>query len=255
MTVVVPLVKAHDHHIPELLRTLAFETDVIEAVVIARSSLKLGRVESYSQWLLGLGSRVGVNVRLESSPKQATAGENRNRGWSAASSEFVAFVDADDLYVSGRLGMMLSVATTFNSNLVLHDFWNSEDEWRSSPADDWSMEDVLHTEQLFSATFPNGRDRDREGITPGDTNVSIPPSNGRSHAATQGHTLVRTSISQLVSFGSRYPGEDGQFCRDVLWEMGRVEFIPSRLSVYRASLSAETRMGYGRRALRKLRRI
>lgn len=255
ITVVIPLVEAHDHHLADLFQTLAAEAALIREVVVARSLLSRQLATEYSSWAHSLGHEHQLQVRVVATGRRATAGENRNRGWAEATTKYVAFMDADDLYVSGRLGAMLSVADGFESNLVLHDFWASEATWHESPRDEWGLVDVVHTDDLFAATFPAGRDRGSEGLVPGDTNIIVPSVNGASSTVHHGHTLVRTSVIDAVRFGRRYPGEDGQFCRDVLWNLGKVDYIPARLSIYRSELTAESHTGLWAKSVRRLRSV
>jgi len=255
ITVVIPLVAAHDHHLAGLFQTLSDEAELIQEVVVARSSLSRQQATQYSRWVHSLGKGNQLQVRVVATGRRATAGENRNRGWAEVTTQYVAFMDADDLYVSGRLGAMLAVADGFESNLVLHDFWTSQATWNESPKDEWGLVDVVHTGDLFAATFPSGRDRGSEGLVPGDTNIIVPHGSGASSAVHHGHTLVRTSVIDAVQFGRRYPGEDGQFCRDVLWYLGKVDYIPARLSVYRSELTAELNTGLWAKAVRRLRAV
>lgn len=239
VTVVIPVVETHDRYIPEVLESISSDRDVIDSVVLARSGLPDERVGTYQRFADQLSLRSGIPLDVASTRRRMTAGLNRNRGWALSKSPYTAFIDADDLYVPRRLTKMLSVADKFSSNLVLHDYWGTTGPVANGQEEDWAMSDVISSEQLMKATFPHGRNRRAEGSVPGDTNIIIPDWVGENRTAHPGHVLVRTDIRERVVFGPRYPGEDGQFCRDVLWDLGSVHYIPARLSIYRRELSAE----------------
>lgn len=255
VTAVVPLVAAHDRYLPELLTRLEAESLLLQEVIVARSGQP-----TLSSQAVGGGLRDAVDatsfpVRLLPTRRRQTAGENRNRGAAEAKTPFIAFMDADDLYAPKRLGIMLSVALKHESNLVLHDFGGTEAELSVLHEEPLEGLSVIGTDELYDATFAAGRNRKLEGSTPGDTNLYLPAPLAKHHGIHHGHTLVRTSVFDRVAFSRIYPGEDGQFCRDVLWELGNVNYIPERLSAYRPLLSAETQSTNVDKVTRRVRAI
>ena len=255
VTVVVPLVPQHDVFVPSLLQSLTRDRDLIRKVVLARSSVNRSQIDALREWTGELSKEHSIPVDLLPDRARRTAGANRNRGWCSSNSEYTAFLDADDSYAEGRLGCLVDVAEAFGSNLVLHDFWYSRESECDVVLDSWSLDDVIHTDSIFSATFPNGRNRSSEGTIPGDTNILIPQESDRPLQVGHGYAFVRTKIRSQVQFGLRYPGEDGQFCRDVLWSLGRVDYIPARLATYRRELTAERQADYRDKLTRRLRSV
>jgi len=239
ITLVIPLVPKHDQYLPDLLSGLGADRVLIDKVVLARSELPSWKRRAFSRWADDLAQKIGVRVETSSTSKRCTAGINRNRGWQISNSMYTAFVDADDSYSASRLHLLLNVAEEFNSNLVLHDYWLPHELQESAAPDIWGMDEVVQDDVLLEATFPVGRDRHSEGRNPGDTNINVPPMT-REQRVAHGHTLVRTDIYPAIRFGPIYPGEDGQFCRDVLWFLGRVSYVPARLAVYNYRRSAGT---------------
>jgi hypothetical protein len=230
--VVVPLAPAHDQHLPGLIEQLAHESSSIERILICRSSDNLKSHSLLWELIDFLGNHHQLRIELMLTRPHQSAGRNRNAGWKAADAEFTAFVDADDIYASGRLNSMLNVATEYKSDLVVHDFLVPNESLFVFPEDKWEFEDLIHSEALSLATFPYGRDRTCEGSSPGDTNIQIPPNHKNRQGVHHGHMMVRTDLRNSYQFGDLYPGEDGQLCRDILWGRGRVVFIPARLSAY-----------------------
>ncbi len=252
ITVVVPLVPAHDHFLPNLIGQLSSERDVIAKVVLARSSARSRNMRELFGTVRRLEADYGVRINVLATHRQQLAGQNRNRGWHNVQTPFTAFLDADDEYAQDRLSTLMQVAESENSDLVLHDFMLKERETDVLPMATWSTQDLIRTEYLYEATFAEGRDRAREGRTPGDTNVRVPQEGAKVRRVHHGHVLVRTEMRKTYAFSNLYPGEDGQFCRDILWGGGRVVYVPAQLSAYRPHMSAETSAGLTLRIRRRI---
>jgi len=255
ITVVVPLVPAHDKFVPELIEQLSSERNVIASVILARSSARKRNLRNLQLMIPRLQSDHGLEIQVLATRQQQLAGQNRNRGWGNAHTPFTAFLDADDEYATDRLSRLLEVAESEASDLVLHDFMLKELETDQIPATSWTMQDLVRTDELYDATFAQGRDRMKEGLTPGDTNVIVPSSSTEYRSVHHGHVLVRTNLRRTFRYSTLYPGEDGQFCRDVLWGGGNVTYVPARLSAYRPKLSAEMDSSFLFKVRRRIRRL
>ena len=253
ITVVIPLVRAHDLCIAELLASLVNEADLIHEVLICRSGLPTSDQATFRSLLASTSAAVPFPIKALPTRKRQTAGENRNRGAAAAKTSFIAFMDADDVYVPGRLRLLVNVALSHNSNLVVHDFCSDNASLPACFDISSDSPEIVSSDALYKATFPVGRHRALEGSVPGDTNLALPPSLQSEHSIVHGHTFVRSRVFDSVRFSRIYPGEDGQFCRDVLWELGGVNYIPAKLSTYRSSLSAESHSTVRDKAVRRLR--
>ena len=252
VSVVVPLVPAHDRYLESLVEQLKSDAQIIDKIVLARSSARSSHVTLLSKIAEELSNAHGMTIELLPTSRAKLAGHNRNRGWERVTSPYTAFLDADDRYAPYRLQHLLEVAEDSASDLVLHDFVVGTDDSIEFPDDSWTEKDLIGTESLYLATFPEGRQRRKEGSAPGDTNVAVPLGHHRPRGVHHGHIFVRTSLRRDFSFGSLYPGEDGQFCRDVLWSKRSVTYVPARLSIYRSQLSAESESDFvskGRRDL------
>lgn len=254
VTVVVPLVPAHDKFVPNLIEQLSQERDVIASVVLSRSSARNRNVRMLLDEVASLQSDHGIEIEVIATHRQQLAGQNRNRGWFRVRTPFTAFLDADDEYAQDRLARLLEVAESEASDLVIHDFMLKTVETDKIPKTSWTTQDLVRSDALYEATFAQGRNRQKEGQTPGDTNVIVPPNSTQYTSVHHGHILVRTDLRRTFRYSTLYPGEDGQFCRDVLWGGGTVTYIPARLSAYRPNLSAEMDSGALLRAKRRLRK-
>ena len=252
VSVVVPLVPAHDRYLESLVEQLKSDAEVIDKVVLARSSARSGHVSVLANMAEELSNTHGMTIELLPTSRARLAGQNRNRGWERVTSPYTAFLDADDRYAPYRLQRLLEVAEDRASDLVLHDFITGIDDSIGFPDASWTGKDLIGTESLYLATFPEGRQRWKEGSVPGDTNVVVPFDASTPRGVHHGHIFVKTSLRREFSFGSLYPGEDGQFCRDVLWSKRSVTYVPARLSIYRSQLSAESESDFFRRRRRDL---
>jgi len=212
-------------------------------------------MEALMKSVNALRAEYDIQIEVSATRRQQLAGQNRNRGWDQVSTPFTAFLDADDEYSENRLAHLVEVAQSEASDLVLHDFLLKDSDSDSVLDDKFCLEDLLRTPELFDATFPDGRNRPREGRQPGDTNITIPPNATKHQTVHHGHVLVRTSLRQDFRYGNLYPGEDGQFCRDILWAKRQVTYVPAKLSAYRPNLSAESSAKLSLRTRRKLARI
>ena len=255
VTVVVPLVPAHDRFVPQLIAQLVQQREPIERVILARSSARSRNMEPLMKSVSALRAKHDIQIEVSATRRQQLAGQNRNRGWDQVGTTFTAFLDADDEYSENRLAHLVEVALSEESDLVLHDFLLKDSDSDSLLDDTFCLGDLLRTPELFDATFPDGRNRSREGKQPGDTNINIPPNATKHQTVHHGHVLVRTSLRQDFRYGNLYPGEDGQFCRDVLWAKRQVTYVPAKLSAYRPGLSAEASASVALRTRRKLTRF
>ena len=239
ITLVLPLVAQHDQYVSDVLKRLGDDTSYVSQVVLARSGLSKRDLETYLRWASELSVDSGLKVTVSALSRHATAGENRNRGWGYSTSRFTAFVDADDTYMPGRLGLLLQVAEQFDASMVLHDHFYSDEAPYPFALSDFDPNSVVGPSELMAATFPGGRRRHLEGRIPGDTNIELPPGTEGLGRVGHGYAFVKTSLRDEIQYGLRYPGEDGQFCRDVLWNVGGVYYLPTPLATYRRELSAE----------------
>ena len=255
ITVVIPLVPAHDFFVAELLVSLTNEAALIEEVLICRSGLTTHDQAAFQTLLASASAAVPFPVRALTTGKRQTAGENRNRGAAATRTSFIAFMDADDVYAPGRLSLLIDIAQSQNSNLVIHDFCSIEDDLPFWPGVSSGFPDIVSSGALYEATFPGGRNSVLADSTTGEANLRLPHSLRSEHSIAHGHTFVRDSVFDRIQFSGIYPGEDGQFCRAVLWELGGVNYIPARLSTYRPSLSAKNQSTPRDKAIRRFREI
>jgi hypothetical protein len=233
-SLVLPLHPRHDRFVSKFLRGLTHESALVRELVIARSETSSSRGQAFEKAVTRELRNLGLSFDLSFvfSRGRMTAGQNRNAAIAVASSEFVVMSDADDEYSPHRLRTLAEHIHQTEPDLVLHHYFlSSEAEgFTYIPPGEITC---LNEGQLFAATFPEGyRNRIEEGTFPGDTNICLPGELKSLLRVHHGHIAVRKTIADNVSFGTLTSGEDGQYCRDVLWNGYKVLYLGHALSRY-----------------------
>jgi glycosyltransferase involved in cell wall biosynthesis len=224
-SVVIPLVPAHIKYLDNLIQSLANAELPPEQIIIAASS----QTHSSNLFLRELVSKFKISTKITSSEFHFTAGINRNRGWELAETDYVTFCDADDTYARDRISILEGIASAHNADLILHNY-----TYLKPP----QLLDVLPrtnefitSEELYKATFSNGqRDVSLETGVSGDTNVILPKFSKGHWRIHHGHASVKSNL--YFRYGTKIRGEDGEFCRDILFAKKNVVYTPNKLSNY-----------------------
>lgn len=216
-TVIIPLIPQHDFEIKRILKILVSEQDLIKQVIICRSETRdLGEAakKKYSRDAKSVGFKKEIIV--DSVRGVARDGTNRNRGWHKVNTEFVAFMDADDLYSTNRLSLILETFRTTDADVVVHNY--------NSTGNNSSNFENLNAFQLKNCkVFLEKKDNSSDFLADMDGNAL------KVHFA---HICVRNEIRNRLMFTDRFPGADWEFATSLVALGIEMRFIDAELSAW-----------------------
>ena len=223
-TVVIPLIPQHDFEIKRILNLLANEQHLIEKLIICRSETKgsVSKVEKrYQKYAESVGFKKEIYVDFVK--HVARDGTNRNRGWKLASTKYVAFMDADDLYSNTRLSTLLNFFDSTDADAMLHNYSSL----------------TLSTEIHNEIPCQNTKivvEKDEKGI---DYLVDILGNKLKLHFA---HITVRNDIKEILMFTDRFPGADWEFATQLVSRGLNVQYLTQELSAWSRNRSIRYRL-------------
>jgi len=213
-TVVIPLIPQHDFEIKRILELLAHEQHLINEVIICRSETKgsVARVrKKYSRCANSVGFLKKISIDCVKSV--ARDGTNRNRGWQIASTKYVAFLDADDLYSKNRLSTLLELFEATNADAILHNYNSS-----GSPSErfDTTMREIKKVTVK----------KNSEGVN------YLSDMSGSELKVHFAHITVRNNLKETVMFTDRFPGADWEFATEIVSRGFNVQYLTQELSAW-----------------------
>lgn len=225
ISVVIPIIPKHNQYLRNLVLSLASGSTKPAEIIISGSS----QTRESCIFLNKIAESSPIPMRVITSPLCLPPGINRNNGWEISTSDYVTFCDADDTYSRKRIEILQDIASTSSADLILHNYARLKPQWYLEFLPRSSV--LLNERQIFESTFPDGyRDIKRELGNSGDTNILLPVGAHKSWRIPHGHATVKRTLE--IRYGAKFAGEDGQFCRDVLFSGNRVVYSPSKLSNY-----------------------
>jgi hypothetical protein len=222
-TVVVPLIPQHDFEIKRILKLLANEQNLIKRVIICRSETKdSGRAarKRYRKYAESVGFLKEISV--DCVKNVARDGTNRNRGWCGADTEFVAFLDADDLYAKNRLSVILESFRNNKADAIVHNY--------NSTSGILSDFEFLAAKNLNVSKVVLGKN-----IQADDHLADINGNELKVHFA---HITVRNDIKNKLMFTDRFPGADWEFATSLVKLGFEMKYIDAELSAWNRKRSA-----------------
>lgn len=227
-TIVIPIIPKHYKYLRKLLVELNREFRIISEVLICASSVTISAERELQQIIQNSASL--LSVRTLSTSEKKTAGENRNIGWDNASSEFLAFLDADDIYHPSRLTTVLGILLEKKADALVHNYYRMLPTYVFNYTDLNKIEIINH-EDLLEAN----RERllcplPSENLYLGQTNLVLPDRIGKYSRVHHGHLVVRREIP--IRYSSRKVGEDGELVVEILRNGFRLIYADGKLSIY-----------------------
>jgi len=222
-TVVIPLIPQHDFEIKRILKLLAYEQNLIKRVIICRSETKdSGRAarNRYKKYAESVGFLKEIYV--DCVKNVARDGTNRNRGWLSADTEFVAFLDADDLYSKNRLSVILESFRNYKADAIVHNYN--------------SIGGVSSDFEFLGATKS---DNPKVAIgKKSDSNDYLADVNGNELKVHFAHITVRNEIKEKLMFTDMFPGADWEFATSLVKLGYEMRYIDAELSSWNRKRSA-----------------
>ena len=124
---IIPSTLAHARHLPEVLGTLAKQTLPPDEVSISISECPSPRAVDVNTLRRAAGARTKIIVQTD--PRIAFAGKNRNRAADRSTGDLLIYQDADDLPHPQRIEILAHLFGRFHVDHVLHHY-----EYASSPS-------------------------------------------------------------------------------------------------------------------------
>jgi glycosyltransferase involved in cell wall biosynthesis len=118
ISIVVPIVPRHNIYLNKLITNIENGKIVPECLIIVASS----QTKKSKQEIRQVLKRYSSPYKLIFSNDQFPPGQNRNKGWEIADTDYVTFCDADDTYARDRISILKNIAKCKNADLILHNY-------------------------------------------------------------------------------------------------------------------------------------
>jgi glycosyltransferase involved in cell wall biosynthesis len=225
LDIVIPIIPVHHKFLPKLLRSFESASVLPNQVIIAASS----QTHMSLKFLNSITENSRLCIKILATKNLHTAGSNRNRGWEFCESEYISFCDADDTYSKKRIEVLNSIANKFNPELILHNYSILKPQLFLEYS---GRSEIFLTEAvLYGSTFSKKiRNNHLENGLAGDTNICLPAGSRKNWKIHHGHATIKRTVTER--YGSLPFGEDGQICKDILFNGHKVVYTPQKLSNY-----------------------
>ena len=230
ISVVVPCYPPHQKHIPKLLEQLNKQTLKPDEIIIALSEVGEAEIKERLDSWQGMTE---IPLQVVGQAEKALAAVNRNYGALYVSSEYVLFLDADDIYHEKLIEVLHKYICIHEPDAILYYWTEDMFEPNSEPV----QQKFYESSALFDIAYPDKK-RDSVGEMYNDNPAFM--LEGKLH---HGHVCVRYSVWQECPQDDLKGREDSVYVRALLWnwhEAGRktsgVIVIPEVLTYYEQSL-------------------
>lgn len=234
------------HSLIDNLLRLSQPFDELLIVASGLSARALSAVERETDRLPGHWNRKIIKAPL------GTVGANRNIGLDLASSDLVAFLDADDLYAPDYCGFIRKYFREQEFDIFLHGYFTLSDKG----SDDFLFPALKSQNSVVRLSSPSFLKRE-------DIDWSQPPSeisesslkfanSDMSVLLHQGHMTVRRALPLRFHQDHKARNEDGIFLNRALNAGFEISAVDNALSVYRIGSSANPLRYRLNRALHRL---
>lgn len=251
LTIGVPLSPSHDQFLFKLLSSLSLDKKVIQEIIISRSDVRAFEVPLFRIYAKVLSIVFSVKVTILSSPKFCNAATNRNRILKHCKSDYLLFLDADDIYIPDIATRLLCLIQEHQADLALFCFLDENEcqpQHKNCTYDIWqeylykedlSESQVLTQADLFKVNFPHGQwNKNREYGINGDTSIILPSGTSELFKPQHGCLIINCNTTDQIFYDQSLDhGEDGRFAKDLLFQQKKVVITSQKLMIYRHSLT------------------
>ena len=227
ISVIIPCYPPHFNKMPTILSDVQKQTVQPIEIIVAMSQTTDERAlilkEAWHKF-------VDVPLSVVNIQRPQMAGINRNMGATHAKGTHLMFIDADDRIHRQKIEVTEYLIKKYDPNIILHSFFFKKNIKELNFEIDLEKIEPVQNQTLFDRTFGNPPKRNNEyerTVGNGRTNVMCP---FRIH---HGFPVVKREIWEKVRYTNWPRGEDGKFCRDILWNIGGMIAIPEILMVYK----------------------
>jgi glycosyltransferase involved in cell wall biosynthesis len=237
ISAVIITVPQHEQFLSGLIENLNLATPAFHQVVLVASGFGARRHGVITEC-----KKIDSKETIVHFSPLGSAGANRNAGWKFVESEFVCFLDADDLYAPERNLAIQALHHAYGFDLFLHAFTsfdsNSQDNVILDGAEDFDLSQIATGKDLVSR---ERRDRNAElrGKTESTNILFADPR--RAFPVHHAHLVVKNALRSEFQFHEVFGvrNEDGVFAQDVLDAGLQVVLSSVVLSGYRQGARAK----------------
>ncbi len=220
VSIVIPIYPPHFHLLPSLINQIEKQTEQPDEIIIAASETTTKTIYEY---LSKINLSILKKIKVTTSENKQFAGINRNMGIKKASGDIIIFMDADDIYHKRKIEISKKIYEKHNYDLLIHSYGNKNENIDNIIMKD--EYDIIITDEIYNNTFKNGRNREQETGYQGNTNLwaNFPIHHG---------VITISNKMRKYEYTDLRMGEDGKFCRDILYDKNKVIMVNLKLMSY-----------------------
>ncbi len=220
VSIVIPIYPPHFHLLPSLINQIEKQTEKPDEIIIAASETTTKTIYEY---LSNINITILRIIKVITSDNKQFAGINRNMGIKKAIGDIIIFMDADDIYHKRKIEISKKLYEKHNYDLLIHSYGN-----KNQNIDNITINDnynILTTDEIYMNTFKNGRNINEETGYQGNTNLwaNFPIHHG---------VITISKKMRKYEYTDLRMGEDGKFCRDILYDKNKVIMVNLKLMSY-----------------------
>lgn len=227
ISVVIPCYGPHLQYIDSTLSNIIDQTSLPKEIILISSETddktKQEIVNKYSS----LFENKNIIFKVINTTLQQYAGINRNAGAMLATSEYIMFINANDIIHPQKIEITKYFLKRYQPNMLLHSYTNNPSETFNQKID-YINAKIIPNETLYTYTFKIPARRSRGAELKGRTTTVI-KLNSTNKVPHHGYPTIKRSLMNTYKYSNLRQGQDSLFIRDILWSVGNVLYIDLEL--------------------------